>query len=50
MGMGCGAATAAALTVFHDNNDNSGGGVEWIHGIEPSRSQRDAATLVLDKL
>eukprot|EP00978_Attheya_sp_CCMP212_P045018 scaffold331115_cov56-Attheya_sp.AAC.3 len=39
-GMGTGASTVAALDLF-------GADVEWIHGIEPSRSMRDAADQLL---
>lgn len=38
-GVGCGGASAAALDVFES--------IEWIHGIDASRSQRDCAELML---
>lgn len=41
-GIGCGGASAAALDVFDEIN--------WIHGIDPSRSMLDCADLVLEKI
>jgi ribosomal protein RSM22 (predicted rRNA methylase) len=38
-GIGCGSASAAALDVFDT--------VDWIHGVDPSRSMRDASERVL---
>ena len=38
-GIGCGGASAAALHVFDD--------IEWIHGIDPSRSMRDCSERLL---
>lgn len=42
-GIGCGSASAAALDVF----DNS---VEWVHGVDPSQSMRDASDLILQRV
>ena len=38
-GIGCGGASAAALHVFDS--------IQWVHGIDPSRSMRDCAELML---
>lgn len=46
-GCGCGSASAAAMSVFQNMDDNSSCALNWIHGIEPSRSQREAAERVL---
>lgn len=37
-GIGCGSATAAALEVFGDISD-----IEWIHGVDASRTMRETA-------
>lgn len=50
-GMGCGSATAAALEVFGGENnttDKNTTTVEWIHGIDPSATMREAAEHFLD--
>jgi ribosomal protein RSM22 (predicted rRNA methylase) len=41
-GIGCGGASAAALDVFDT--------IDWIHGIDPSRSMLDCADLVLKEI
>lgn len=38
-GIGCGSASAAALHVFDS--------IQWVHGIDPSRSMRDCAEQIL---
>lgn len=43
-GIGCGAASAAALDVFGGNQ------IDWIHGIDPSKSQREAAEAILNSI
>lgn len=43
-GIGCGAASAAILDVFGKNQ------IDWIHGIDPSKSQREAAEAILNKI
>jgi len=45
-GCGCGSASAAAMSVFQ-NKDDKTCELNWIHGIEPSLSQREAAERVL---
>ncbi len=40
-GIGCGAASAAVLDVFGSSQ------IDWIHGIDPSKSQREAAEAIL---
>eukprot|EP00547_Thalassionema_nitzschioides_P002185 CAMPEP_0194214718 /NCGR_PEP_ID=MMETSP0156-20130528/16056_1 /TAXON_ID=33649 /ORGANISM="Thalassionema nitzschioides, Strain L26-B" /LENGTH=562 /DNA_ID=CAMNT_0038943045 /DNA_START=118 /DNA_END=1803 /DNA_ORIENTATION=+ len=39
-GVGVGSSSAAAMDIFE--------GLEWVHGIDPSKSMRDCALLVLD--
>ena len=41
-GIGCGAASAAALDAFPT--------IEWIHGIDPSQSMRDCAKLLIEDI
>jgi ribosomal protein RSM22 (predicted rRNA methylase) len=41
-GVGCGSASAAALSVWKDH-------IEWIHGIDPSQTMRDGAQKFLDE-
>ncbi len=43
-GIGCGAASAAVLDVFGEKQ------IDWIHGIDPSKSQREAAEAILNKI
>jgi ribosomal protein RSM22 (predicted rRNA methylase) len=43
-GIGCGAASAAVLDVFGGNQ------IDWIHGIDPSKSQREAAEAILNSI
>lgn len=47
VGMGAGSASAAALDYFHSNDRGVENKIDWIHGIDPSQSMRDAADLVL---
>jgi len=52
-GIGCGSASAAAVDVFGTNttlHDCGGGdGIEWIHGIDASRTMREGAKSFLDE-
>ena len=48
-GCGCGSASAAAINVFQNSNDN-GKNIEWVHGIDPSASQREAAQRILSAM
>jgi len=60
VGMGAGSASAAALDYFNEqidgsNNDDGADdtnyrGIEWIHGIEPSQSMRDASNIMLSSV
>lgn len=63
VGIGAGSASAAALEFFNaqgeeeeDTNDSSDAGndgyhgIEWIHGIDPSQSMRDASNIVLSSI
>lgn len=55
VGIGAGSASAAALELLNgrkDVMDNSYGynGVEWLHGIDPSQSMRDASGIMLSTL
>jgi ribosomal protein RSM22 (predicted rRNA methylase) len=58
VGIGAGSASAAALEFFGDgsgDNDSAGknggyNGIEWIHGIDPSQSMRDASNMVLSSI
>ena len=47
-GCGCGSASAAAINVFQNSDDDKR--VEWIHGIDPSASQREAAQRILNAM
>jgi Predicted rRNA methylase len=58
VGIGAGSASAAALEYFNAqvDKDGTGGsgdgynGIEWIHGIDPSQSMRDASNIVLSSI
>jgi ribosomal protein RSM22 (predicted rRNA methylase) len=52
VGIGAGSASAAALDFLNEQKSESkdGGtykGVEWLHGIDPSQSMRDASNIML---
>jgi len=48
-GCGCGSASAAAMNTFADHETRSTS-LEWIHGIDPSTSQREAAQRLLNTM
>jgi len=55
VGVGVGSSSAAILDLAFErcnlNEDEYGyGGVEWVHGIDPSQSMRDGAKLVLSSV
>lgn len=52
VGIGAGSASAAALDFLNEQrtvsaNDRGYNGVEWLHGIDPSQSMRDASSIML---
>ncbi len=50
VGMGTGSASAAVLDYFHEDLKEKDSKIEWIHGIEPSQSMRDASKIILESV
>ena len=51
VGIGVGSASAAALDYFKGSNSpERQNGIEWIHGIDPSQSMRDATNVLLNNV
>ena len=52
VGVGAGSAAAAVLDYFSESpsNGDSNSGVDWIHGIDPSQSMRDASGILLSQV
>jgi SAM-dependent methyltransferase len=51
VGIGAGSAAAAALDYFNEGEGEANThGVEWIHGVDPSQSMRDASNILLSQV
>ena len=53
-GIGCGSASAAAIDLFGssdnvcDNNSSSSSSIEWVHGIDPSKTMRECSKNLIE--
>ncbi len=49
-GIGCGSASAAAVDLFGNSDDESSQPIEWIHGIDPSQTMRECSQKLIEEM
>jgi len=49
-GIGCGSASAAAVDLFGNSDDESPSPIEWIHGIDPSQTMRECSQKLIEEM